>query len=157
MRHTLPVVLLVGALACAGDRLTNDNMMRAGEGPAFTVVVGTRVIADTGGALALEAFASIKNETTVHLGLVQCQPHVELVSDPTSQHPGSLDGSMACPSGSPTLDMAPGDSTMQSRVLSAATLAAYAPGQYSAGIVVTSTTGLSGLPLGEVLLPLSAP
>jgi len=64
---------------------------------------------------------------------------------------------MACPSGSPTLDMAPGDSTMQSRVLSAGTLATYAPGQYSAGIVVTSTTGLSGLPLGEVLLPLSAP
>jgi hypothetical protein len=64
---------------------------------------------------------------------------------------------MGCPDGSPTIDLAPGDSTMQSAILSADALATKAPGQYAVGIVVTQSRVITGVPAGEAQLPLTSP
>jgi hypothetical protein len=156
MRTSWLALLLIGAWACANDGLTStDGEHRVGNGPALGANVGVRVITDSSGAQALYAFAAITNETTVHLGLAQCPLRVELFPDPTGEHPGRLDGTMACPSGSPVLDMAPGDSTMQSLVLTRDSLAAFASGQYNVEIVLTSSSALWGSPAGDIQLPLN--
>ena len=64
---------------------------------------------------------------------------------------------MACAPGGSTLDLAPGDSTVVSRVLQADTLAAFAPGTYGVNVAVTTSTGLLGAWAGAVPLPLVAP
>jgi len=64
---------------------------------------------------------------------------------------------MGCKSGSPTLDLAPGDTATLTRVLPADMLASFAAGKYGITVVVTTVTAVSGSWGGAVLLPLEAP
>jgi hypothetical protein len=150
---------LIAILACTNSAPTssrNDNPS-VGTGPLLTVVGWNRVTTDSTGTPTLEAFVSIKNETTLNVVLLQCAPLVSLWWDPNSDHSVGLDASMGCPDGSPTIDLAPGDSTMQSAILSADALATKAPGQYAVGILVTQSRVITGVPAGEAQLPLTSP
>jgi len=69
---------------------------------------------------------------------------------------GSLDASMACPPGASTLELAPGETTVLTRVLDADTLASFAPGTYGVNVAVTTSTGLIGVWAGPVQLPLAS-
>jgi len=62
---------------------------------------------------------------------------------------------MACPPDASMLELAPGDTTMLTRVLRADTLASFAPGTYGVNVAVTTSTGLIGLWAGAVQLPLA--
>jgi len=101
----------------------------------------------------------LRNSTKSHILLVngaQCPLFVRLFPDPTGEQSGSLDLSMGCKSGGPTLDLAPGDTATLTRVFPADTLASFAPGMYGINVVVTTTTDVSGVWGGTVLLPLGA-
>ena len=157
MRNVVRSLIAITLVACNRDVPTgNGNTMTTGNGPALTVVVGTRVAADSNGAAVLQVVASFRNETAIHLVLVQCPLFVLLIPDPSGVHPGRLDSSMACPAGSPMLDMAPGDSTTQMRTLTAEMLAPYAAGQYALNTAITTKTALYGPPVIEISLPLAA-
>ena len=155
MRSVSSLFIAFTLLGCNRDVPLGTNNMTNGAGPALTVVVGTHVAADANGAAVLQVAASFKNATTVHILLGGCPLFVQLIPDPSGVGIGNLDASMACPAGSPTLDMAPGDSTVQLTELTAAMLASYAPGTYSLNTAVTSSTGLYGPPVIEVSLPLA--
>jgi hypothetical protein len=84
----------------------------------------------------------------------QCPLFVQIFPDPTGEPSASASGSMACARGGPTLDLAPGDTAVLTRVLTAETLAAFAPGTYGVSVMVTATTQLIGAWGGAVQLPL---
>jgi hypothetical protein len=63
---------------------------------------------------------------------------------------------MGCKSGGPTLDLVPGATAILTRVFPADTLASFAAGKYGINAVVTTTTDVSGVWGGTVLLPLEA-
>lgn len=108
---------------------------------------------------ALEVSASLRNATKVRIQVAvgaQCPLFVRLFPDPTGEPAGSLDASMACAPGGSILDLAPGDTTVVSRVLQQDTLSAFAPGTYGVNVAVTTTTGLLGAWAGAVQLPLVA-
>jgi len=67
-----------------------------------------------------------------------------------------LDASMACPPGASTLELAPGETTVLTRVLDADTLASFAPGTYGVNVAVTTSPGLIGVWAGRVQLPLAS-
>jgi len=66
-------------------------------------------------------------------------------------------GDKACAPGGPTLELAPGDTTVLTRVLGADTLASFAPGMYGVNVAVTTSTALIGVWAGAVQLPLAGP
>jgi hypothetical protein len=66
----------------------------------------------------------------------------------------SLGESDACPLSGPTLNLAPGDTTVLTRVFSADTLALFAAGTYGINVSVTTKAGLIGVWAGAVQLPL---
>jgi len=111
------------------------------------------------GGQDLEVSALLRNSTKSHILLVnvaKCPLFVRLFADPTGEPSGSLDGSMACASTAPTLDLAPGDTAILTRVLPADVLASFAAGRYGINVVVTTTTVVSGAWGGTVLLPLGS-
>ena len=54
------------------------------------------------------------------------------------------------------LELAPGDTAVLTRVLSADTLGSFAPGTYGVNVAVTTSTGLIGVWAGAVQLPLAS-
>jgi len=111
------------------------------------------------GAPNLEVSASLRNATKLRIGVAvgaQCPLFVRVFPDPTGEYADSLAASMACPPGASTLELAPGDTAVLTRVLSADTLASFAPGTYGVNVAVTTSTGLIGVWAGAVQLPLAS-
>jgi hypothetical protein len=99
---------------------------------------------------------SVKNETQGHLGLAQCALRVVLAR--TMVDNGAVDVDASCPSGSPILDMGPGDSTMQTHLLTADTLASLASGVWAISVSETDNIGAwQAFPAGRIVLPLASP
>jgi hypothetical protein len=151
----LLVTLVVPACTGPSQPLPTDHHGPAP--PSLSITATAQVISNGSGALDLEVRASLQNATTVHFQVAdpgRCPLFVQLFSNPTGEAAGSLDASMACPSGTPTFDLAPGDSAVLTRVLRAADLAAFSPGKYGINVVVTTSTVASGVWAGNVDLPL---
>jgi hypothetical protein len=126
--------------------------------PTLSVSATTHVLSVASGAPDLEVSALLRNATLSRIRVavgVQCPLFVRVFPDPTGEYAGSLDASMACPPGASTLELAPGETTVLTRVLAAATLASFAPGTYGVNVAVTTSTGLIGVWAGAVQLPLA--
>jgi hypothetical protein len=87
---------------------------------------------------------------------VQCPLFVRLFSDPTGEYFVSLDASIACAQNGTTLDLAPGDTAVLTRVIRADSLASFAQGVYGINVAVTTNTTLIGAWAGAVRLPLAS-
>jgi hypothetical protein len=110
------------------------------------------------GAPELEVSALLRNGTTTGIQVsvgAQCPLFVLLFTDPTGAYADSVSASMACAPGGPTLALAPGDTAVLTRVLSADTLASFPPGMYGVDIAVTSSTAIIGVWADSVQLPLA--
>lgn len=159
MRNQVIGFVLVFFLGCSSKTPTeNDSRLRLAP-PTLSVTATSRPVSNATGGQDLEVSALLQNSTTTHILLVnsaQCPLFVRLFPDPTGEFSGSLDPSMGCPSGGPTIDLAPGVTTVLTRTLAAATLASFTPGKYGINVAVTTTTGLTGAWGGTVLLPLTS-
>src|SRR6266581_6645186 len=155
MRSSIRLLVLVALCACRGQGPTEMNRLAP---PTLTVSASTRVVSVASGAPNLEVSALLRNATTVRIGVAvgaHCPLFVRVFPDPTGEYSGSLDASMACPPDASMLELAPGDTTMLTRVLRADTLASFAPGTSGVNVAVTTSTGLIGLWAGGVQLPLA--
>lgn len=159
MRNTLIGVVALFLFGCSSKSPTeNDGRLRLAP-PTLSVTATSRLVSNMGGGQDLEVSALLRNSTKSHILLAngaQCPLFVRLFPDPTGEASGSLDPSMGCPSGGPTIDLAPGDTTVLTRTLPAATLASFAQGKYGINVAVTTTTDLIGTWGGTVLLPLGS-
>jgi hypothetical protein len=157
MRYTVIALVTFSLIACSSEVPTeNDSGLRLPP-PTLSVTVSSRPISNGRGEMDLEVSALLRNSTKSHIQLVngaRCPLFVRIFPDPTGESSGSLDPSMACPSGLPTFDLGPGDTAVLTRLLPADMLRPFAPGQYGINVVVTTTTGVSGTWGGTVLLPL---
>lgn len=154
MRHAIQLLVALALFACTGQGPTEMNRLAP---PTLSVSATTRVLPVASGAPDLEVSASLRNATRTRLWVAlgaQCPLFVRVFPDPTGEFAGSLDASMACPPGASTLELAPGDSTVLTRVLGADSLASFAPGNYGVNVAVTTSTGLIGVWAGAVQLPL---
>jgi hypothetical protein len=121
-------------------------------------ITGANRVVTTGGVSELEILASVRNSTSIRIQVVvgaQCPLFVRLFPDSSGEPAGSLGPSMACAPGGSSLDLAPGDTTVLTRRVSADSLAALAPGTYGVNVAVTTSTGLLGAWAGAVHLPLT--
>lgn len=160
MRNAMPLLVALGLLACKGQTPTgeDDSGLRLPP-PTLFVSATTRVLPVVGGAADLQVAAVLRNATMSHIQVAvgpQCPLFVRLFPDSTGEYSGSLDQSMACLPGGPTLDLAPGDTTVLTRVLRAGTLASFAQGKYGVNVAVTSSTALIGVWAGAIQLPLGS-
>jgi hypothetical protein len=156
MRNEVKVLVTLGLLACTG-RAPTENSYWGTAPPTLTVTATTRVLPVAGGAPDLEISALLRNSTVSHIQVAvgaQCPLFVRIFPDPTGENSGSLDLSMACAQGGPTLDLAPGDTAVLTRVLRADSLASFAQGTYGINVAITTTTDLMGVWAGAVHLPL---
>jgi hypothetical protein len=156
MRNEVKVLVTLGLLACTGRAPTENGYKRTAP-PTLTVTATTRVLPVASGAPDLEISASLRNSTSSHIQVAvgaQCPLFVQIFPDPTGEQSGSINLSMACAQGGPTLDLAPGDTAVLTRVFRAVTLASFAAGTYGVNVAITSTTGLMGVWAGAVHLPL---
>ena len=157
MRNALIGFVVLFLLGCSSETPTENDARRTLPPPALSVTATSRPVSNVRGGQDLEVSALLRNSTKSHILLVngaQCPLFVRLFPNPTGERPGSLDPSMACPSGRPTIDLAPGDTTVLTRALPADMLASFAPGKYGINVAVTTTTVLAGAWGGTVLLPL---
>ena len=159
MRNMVTGFVVLSFLACSSKAPTeNETGLRLAP-PALSITATSRPIPNARGGQDLEVSALLRNSTKSHILLVngaQCPLFVRLFPDPTGEQVGSLDPSMGCKSAGPTLDLAPGATATLTRVFPADTLASFAAGKYGINAVVTTTTGVSGVWGGTVLLPLEA-
>jgi len=158
MRHSIALPVVVILCACTDPAPTEMNRLAP---PTLSVSAATRAVSVPNGSPNLEVSASLRNATRLRIRVAvgtQCPLFVRIFPDPTGEYAGSVDGSMACPPGASTLELAPGDTAVVTRVLGADTLASFAPGTYGVNVAVTTSTGLLGVWAGAVQLPLlSAP
>lgn len=157
MRTALPLLVALGLLACTDRAPTQNIYERRLAPPMLSVSATTRVLPVAGAAPDLEISALLWNSTAVHFKVAvgaQCPLFVRIFPDPTGEPSGSLNASMACAQGGPTLDLAPGATAVLTRVVRADTLATFAPGTYGVNVAVTTTTDLIGVWAGSVQLPL---
>jgi len=155
MRTVIRVLVGVELLACTGE--TPTGMLTLAP-PTLSVTATTHVLPVVNSTPELQVSASLRNGTKLRIGVAvgtQCPLLVQLSPDPTGEPAGSLDASMACPPGGSTLELAPGDTAVLTRVLGADTLASYAAGLYGVNVAVTTSTGLLGVWAGAVQLPLT--
>jgi hypothetical protein len=160
MRYVTGLLLALSALACrAEESMSCTRACLTTSPPAPTVNATARVVPVAGGAPNLEVSAAVQNATTTHLIVAQCPLVIRFYPDPPASV--GLGGSDACPTGSLTRDLAPGDTNTMTRVLRADTLASFAPGRYLVEVAVTyhevaRTTGdaIMGVLAGGVQFPL---
>ena len=159
MRTRVLLLVALSLQACTGQSpplLTEQHRLAP---PVPRVTAGAFVTSNGGDALVLEVTALLRNATKVHFQVADpayCPLFVRLFPNPTGEPAGALDGSMQCPSGTPTFDLAPGDSALLTRVLGAGELVAFAPGKYGINVAVTTGTGVVGTWAGNIDLPLVA-
>jgi hypothetical protein len=157
MRKFAAMLAVLCALSCKSNGPTvADNRVAP---PMLSVSATSRAlsVADSGSELVVSAL--LRNGTSaqirVSVGAV-CPLFVRIFSDQTGASEGSLDSSMGCSLGGPTLDLAPGDTAVLSRVIGAAELSSYLPGTYGINVVVTTDPGLIGVWAGAIVLPLAS-
>src|SRR2546430_14157232 len=144
MRTVIRVLVAVELLACTGE--TPTGMLTLAP-PTLSVTATTHVLPVVNSTPQLQVSASLRNGTKLRIGVAvgtPWPPLVQLSPDPPGEPAGSLDASMACPPGGSTLELAPGDTAVLTRVLGADTLASYAAGLYGVNVAVTTSTGLLG-------------
>jgi len=158
MRKTLVSFVVLFLLGCSSKSPTeNDGQLRTAP-PTISVSATSRPVSNVSGGQDLQVSALLRNSTKSHFLLAngtQCPLFVQLFADPTGEAAGSVALAMGCPSGGPTIDLAPGDSIVFTRTLPATTLALFAPGKYGINVAVTTTTDIIGVWAGAVLLPLA--
>jgi len=155
MRYSVMVLAPLAVAACSNE----PSNVHTVAPPTLQVAGASQVVSSASGPV-LQVSASLRNATRTHIQLAigaQCPLFVRLVPDSSGAPMGSLDQSMACPSGSPTRDLAPGDTATLIRVLSGDSLTGIAPGRYGLNIAVTTSTALIGAWAGTVTLPLVVP
>ena len=156
MRIPISSFAAIAMLACTSQEPT--GFLRTAP-PTLSVNATTQILATSGSTPVLEVSAVLRNGTTerirVAVGL-QCPLYVRLFADPTGEYQDALDASMACPADASALELAPGDTTVLTRVLRSDTLASYASGTYGVNIAVTTGTAVIGAWAGAVHLPLQA-
>ena len=112
------------------------TVLRSGTLPRnVSLRAGTRVVQVAGATPALEVSVTLLNTTpaSIHVAAGPQCPFVSIFADPTGEPMGSLTGAMTCPA-EPSVDVAPGDSTVLTRVLPADTLATFPPGTYGVNV-----------------------
>src|SRR6266478_6097831 len=73
--------------------------------PTPDITAGARVTSNVNEVLVLEVSAQLRNRTTVRLRIADpacCRLFVRLFPNPTGEPGDALDGTMGCPSGTPT-------------------------------------------------------
>lgn len=143
--------------ACSNEP---SNLHRLTLAPPTLQVSGASQVVSSASGPALQVSAALRNATHTHIQLAigaQCPLFVRLFPDSSGAPMDSLDPSMACPPGSPTRDLAPGDTAILIRVLSGDSLTTVAPGLYGVNIAVTTSTAVLGTWAGAVRLPLVVP
>jgi hypothetical protein len=141
-------------LACDGSSSLQEHRLPP---PTVSVSASTLVLHPAGSPPALRVSALVRNETSEPLQVAvgpACPLFVRVFPDSTGEYQASVDASMACATGTPTLLLAPGDSTVLTRLLTAADLALYGPGTYGVNVVVTTSTAIIGVWGGAIALPL---
>jgi len=159
MREAIGFLAIIGLVACTDEGPTlSDSRLRVAP-PTLSVSATSRVSVNAGSGPELEVSASLQNKTKSHIQVAvgaQCPLFVQIFPNPTGEQRVTTSSTMACPSGGPTLDIAPGGSAVLTRVFSAETLASYAEGRYGINVAVTSSTGVLGVWAGAVELPLGS-
>ena len=153
------IAALLVLCGCSSGGTTTPSQTDRLAPPTLSISGTTRIVTVATGSPSLEVAASIQNRTSIHIQVAVgggCPLFVRLFPDPTGEYRESLDASMACAAGNPTLDLSPGDSVVLTRVLGADTLASYSPGWYGVNLAVTTSTALIGVWGGAVQLPMSA-
>jgi hypothetical protein len=151
VRNPIPLLVALSLLACKGEAPTQDLAHLV---PGPTVDASMRVISDASGSLALEVSAFLRNVMKTHIQIARCPSFARIPREGESL---DLGASTVCPPGSPTQDLAPGDTTTLTRVFSADTLAPYAPGTYAVWVVLTCSVAWEGKWVGTIQLPLTTP
>jgi hypothetical protein len=103
----------------------------------------------------LKVSVTLHNYTSVHLQAVvsaSCPFAVRIFPDSTGAY--EYIGVNACPAGGSALDVAPADSVVLTRMISADSLATFARGTYGVNVLVGTTTGAIGAWAGAIQLPL---
>ena len=148
-------VLLLTALAIAGcsSKAPTENLRLAP--PTLLVNATTKIVTAASGVPALQIAVSLRNQTSVHLGATinsSCPFAVRFFPDSSGAY--AYIGVVACPAGGSTLDVAPGDSVVLTRLFSADSLATLASGTYGINVLVGTNTGSIGVWGGAIQLPL---
>jgi hypothetical protein len=158
-----PVVLLtaLSVLACDLTDTTSCRGCLTTSPPTPNLSSKIRVLPVAGGAPSLEVSVSLMNGTSTSFVVLQCPLVIHFSPYPPGSY--STSGSDQCPSGAPARPLTPGDTSVITRVLSADTLASFAPGQYRVAVsvtfhVVNRTDGntVAGNSAGIVQLPLDS-
>lgn len=152
MRNCMRLLAALGAMACSSQAPTFNDRMAP---PSLSVNASSNAVTDAGGASALQITVSVRNQTTSHLGAVissSCPFAVKFFPDSTGAY--AYNGVVACPAGGSTLDLAPGDSVVLTRVFSADSLASFASGTYGINVLVSTNGGFIGVWGGVIQLPL---
>jgi hypothetical protein len=159
MRKVLWCVVAASVLACTDHGSPTQNNGLTLPPPHLTMTATSRVIATDGGARALEISAMMKNETDKVMAVEvdpNCPLIVQIQPDPTGEPQGSTAASDFCPLSGPMLAIAPGDSTVLTRVIGSDSLAAYGSGTFGLSALASTSTVLMAVWAGAVQLPLSA-
>lgn len=149
-----PAVMALGVMACDSTSAMQEDRLPP---PTPSVSASTLVLRPAGRTPALQVSARVWNETSEAMRVAvgpECPLFVRVFPDTTEEYQGSVDGSMACAPGTLTLLLAPGDTTVLTRVLTAAELAPHPPGTYGINVVVTTTAAIIGMWGGTIDLPL---
>lgn len=158
-----PVVLLtaLSVLACDPADTTSCRGCLTTSPPTLDLSSKVRVLPVAGGAPNLEVSVSLMNGTSTSFVVLQCPLVIHFSPYPPGSYGAS--GSDQCPSGAPVRSLTPGDTSVMTRVLSADTLASFAPGQYRVAVnvtfhEVTRTYGntIAGNSAGIIQLPLDS-
>jgi hypothetical protein len=159
MHKTLGILVALASLACNAEAPTQNGMENRLAPPTLSLTAISRPISNASGGQDLEVSALLRNSTKTHIVVATgavCPLFVRIFPDPTGEPSGSLDLSMACPSGSATVDLAPTDTLVLTRVVSADSLASFAPGNYGVNVAITTSTAVMGGWAGAILLPLGS-
>jgi hypothetical protein len=159
MHKTLGILVALASFACNAEAPTENGGENRLAPPTLSFSAASRPISNASGGQDLEVSVLLRNSTKTHIGVATgtlCPLFVRIFPDPTGEPSGSLDLSMACPSGSATVDLAPTDTLVLTRVLPADSLASFAPGNYGVNVAITTTTDVMGGWAGAILLPLGS-
>src|SRR6185436_2365001 len=157
MSKSLFALIALFVVGCGSGVPTESKVLRSLPPPTLSMAATTQRVLNSSGGRDLEVTALLRNPTKVHIRVVngpQCSLVVRLSPDPTGEMAGSLDGSMGCPSGLQTIDLAPGDSVVLKRVLASDTLSSFPAGTYGVNVAITTATYVQGAWAGAVVLPL---
>ena len=158
VRKSVTWSLLIGAVACAERSPTDGSNFQKNPPPTRIVVsAATRVMNFPGRPPQLEVSAVLRNNTTASFEIIvggACPLFVRIFPDPTGEPVTSVDNSMACPPTGPSFTLAPGDTSVVTRMISPDTLATFSPGMYGINVAVTTNASVIGGWAGAVRLPL---